>query len=159
MAPASEKAALTCSSSATSATRSAASPWSRTSISSPSSLSRATVAAPKPLRPPVTTAPHHCPTRQSVYEWVGASSLEGRTPNSITDPEALHRALEQVREQGYAVDDQENEVGINCVAVAAYLNSPETPSGAISVSGVVFRTPLKQLIDQLPLVRSIVAGH
>lgn len=101
----------------------------------------------------------HCPTRQSVLAWVGATPLEGRTGNSITDPERLHQELQHVRKVGYAVDDQENEVGINCVAVPAYLNSPDVPSGAISVSGVAFRTSLESLIDRLPLIHAAIRGH
>ncbi|WP_284548482.1 IclR family transcriptional regulator [Aestuariimicrobium sp. T2.26MG-19.2B] len=101
---------------------------------------------------------HQVTTREQLFRWVGAAPLEGRTPHSITDPLRLHEALEEVRDLGYATDDQENEVGINCVAVAAYLNSPTRPSGAVSVSGVVFRTPLSGLIARVDEIKQVIAG-
>ncbi|MFC7107640.1 IclR family transcriptional regulator C-terminal domain-containing protein [Nonomuraea rubra] len=64
-----------------------------------------------------------------------------------------------MREQGYATDDQENEPGVNCVAVAAYLTSPTVPSGAISVSGLAYRTPLRKLVDDVPAIRAIASGE
>ena len=59
------------------------------------------------------------------------------------------------RRQGYAVDDEENEPGISCLAVPAYLNSPTIPSGAISISALAHRTPLQTLIDDLPAITKI----
>lgn len=98
------------------------------------------------------------PTEQDVREWAGDRPLETPTDRSIGTVEELHRELARVRERGYAVDDQEHEPGVNCVAVLAYLNSPAVPSGAVSVSGLAYRTPLPALIDDLPTIRAIVAG-
>jgi hypothetical protein len=33
------------------------------------------------------------------------------------------------------------------------------PSGAISVSGLAYRTPLQSLVDDLPAIRAIVSGQ
>jgi hypothetical protein len=38
------------------------------------------------------------------------------------------------------------------------LTSPTVPSGAISVSGLAYRTPLGKLIDDVPAIREIVAA-
>ncbi len=62
-------------------------------------------------------------------------------------PTALHDELELVRAQGYAVDREESELGINCVAFATFLGSPQVPSGAASVAAVANRTPLSALLD------------
>jgi IclR family acetate operon transcriptional repressor len=86
------------------------------------------------------------PDEKAVRTWVGDRTLERPTEHSI-------------REQGYATDDQENEPGVNCVAVPAYLNSPTAPSGAISISGLTYRTPLARLVADLPAIRSIVSGN
>ncbi|MET8208888.1 IclR family transcriptional regulator [Streptomyces sp. NPDC005373] len=94
----------------------------------------------------------------AVRAWVGDRPLETPTEHSAGTVEALHAELTLVREQGYAVDDQENEPGVNCVAVLVHLSSPSVPSGAISVSGLTYRTPLKKLVDDLPAIRAIVAG-
>jgi DNA-binding IclR family transcriptional regulator len=93
-----------------------------------------------------------------VRAWAGRTKLERRTENTKATVDELHEELVRVREQGYSVDDQENEVGINCIAVAAFLTSPTVPSGAISVSAVAYRTPMQALIDGLPRIERIIAG-
>jgi len=45
-----------------------------------------------------------------------ARPLKRHTAATITNPHALERALEEIRRRGYAVDDQEFEEGIRCVA-------------------------------------------
>ena len=57
------------------------------------------------------------------------------------------------------MDDQENEPGVNCLAVPAYLTSPTVPSGAISISGLAYRTPIEKLVADVPAIRAIVAGQ
>jgi DNA-binding IclR family transcriptional regulator len=42
--------------------------------------------------------------------------LEELTAKTITDPDHLRQALRRARRQGYAVDDEESEVGGSCVA-------------------------------------------
>ncbi|MEU6731207.1 IclR family transcriptional regulator C-terminal domain-containing protein [Nonomuraea wenchangensis] len=86
------------------------------------------------------------------------AELARHPPSSIATVEELHAELVRVREQGYAVDDQENEPGVHCVAVAAFLTSPSVPSGAVSVTGLAYRTSLRTLIDDLPAIRAIVNG-
>lgn len=98
------------------------------------------------------------PDPGAVRAWVGDQPLEKRTPRSVSTPRALHAELEKIRRQGYSVDDQENEPGINCLAVLAFMNSPSVPSGAISISALAYRTPLRQLVDDLPAIRKII-GH
>lgn len=101
---------------------------------------------------------HTLPDEDAVRAWVGGRTLERPTERSVGTAEELHAELARVREQGYAVDEEENEPGVNCVAVPAYLNSPAVPSGAISVSGLAYRTPLDKLVADLPAIRAIVSG-
>lgn len=42
--------------------------------------------------------------------------LSYRTPKTITDPEQLIPHLEDIRRQGYAVDDEEYDEGVRCIA-------------------------------------------
>lgn len=98
------------------------------------------------------------PDLASVKEWVGDRVLEKPTPRTAGDAAELHQQLEQVRARGYSIDDQENEPGVNCLALPLYLSSPSEPSGAISVSALAYRTPLAQLIDDLPAITAIVNG-
>ena len=99
---------------------------------------------------------HRLLTREDVAAWVGAGTLERRTPQSRCTVEDLHRDLHATRERGFATDDQENEVGINCVALPVYATSPGTPSGAVSISGLTFRTPLSDLVDGVGEIRRLL---
>src|SRR5499425_1715151 len=51
-----------------------------------------------------------------VVEAVKRNGLQPRTPNTITDPDGLAKALDAVRARGCAVEDEESEVGVRCVA-------------------------------------------
>ncbi|MGW4643767.1 IclR family transcriptional regulator [Sphaerisporangium sp. NPDC004334] len=102
---------------------------------------------------------HALPDDAAVAAWAGGRSLERRTGNTVTTARALAAELRATRERGYATDDQENEPGIVCVAVPAFLTSPTVPSGAVSVSAPAYRTPLSRLVDQVPAIRAMVAEH
>jgi DNA-binding IclR family transcriptional regulator len=97
-------------------------------------------------------------TEQDVRDWVGDRPLETPTERSLRTPEELHAELNRVRERGYAVDDQETDPGVACLAVPVYLTSPTVASGAISISCVAYRTPLSRLVDDLPAIRAVVTG-
>ena len=55
------------------------------------------------------------PTEQ-LEALVERISFEARTPRTITDPIAFLKCLEQVRNSGFAVDDEELSMGVHCVA-------------------------------------------
>ena len=98
---------------------------------------------------------HVLPDLDAVQAWIGDRPLEKRTEHSVCTAAALHEQLVTARRQGYAVDDEENEPGIACLAVPAFLTSPTVPSGAISISALAHRTPLQTLIDDLPAITAI----
>jgi len=87
---------------------------------------------------------------------LGTFPLERRTPRTLTSAGALLAELDRSRARGFAVDDEENEVGINCVAIPVHLDGSISPSGAKSVSAVKFRTSLEALIDAVPAIRRTV---
>jgi DNA-binding IclR family transcriptional regulator len=97
-------------------------------------------------------------TEQEVADWVGDEPLATPTERSLRTPQELHAELTRVRERGFAVDDQETDPGVSCLAVPVHLTSPSVAGGAISVSCVAYRTPLSRLVDDLPAIRAIVAG-
>lgn len=100
---------------------------------------------------------HRLRTREQIANWIGEGGLERRTPQTRCTVDDLHRELQETRERGYATDDQENENGIVCVALPVFLASPTTPSGAVSVSALAYRTPLNALVDALEEIRDILA--
>ncbi len=69
-----------------------------------------------------------------------ARPLRRYTATTITDPAMLERTLEDVRRRGYAVDDQEFEEGIRCVA-APVRDYTGRVVAALSVSAPAARLP------------------
>jgi IclR family acetate operon transcriptional repressor len=95
-------------------------------------------------------------TEAELLAWLDGQQLEARTPSTITDPAAFLAELQTTRERGYGVDDQENELGINCVAVPVYLDRSGLPVGAISVSALRFRYPIEKLLETVSALSSEV---
>ena len=90
-----------------------------------------------------------------VAAWARAHPVEPRTPRTLTDDEAFVAEVSRARALGYAVDDQECEPGVNCVALL--LVGPHG-EGAVSVSGLAYRTPLRVLEESLGEIRSMVSA-
>jgi IclR family acetate operon transcriptional repressor len=85
-----------------------------------------------------------------VSEIIGRTGLPARTPHTITDPAALLEELRTIRRRGYALDDEEQEIGVRCVAVPL----TGTPTlAAISISGPQGRLPLNVVDDVVPIMR------
>ncbi len=68
--------------------------------------------------------------------------LPGLTDNTITDLEQLVDHLAEIRSLGYALDDEENEVGVRCIAAPVF-NDVGIVIGVIGISGPSIRLPLE----------------
>lgn len=66
------------------------------------------------------------------------SELVKYTENTIMDFDCLLKRLEEVRENGYALDDEENELGVRCIAVCLK-DYRGWPKYALSISAPVSR--------------------
>ena len=66
------------------------------------------------------------------------SNLTRMTAHTITNHESLNLHLREIREQGYAVDDEEMEIGIRCVAAPIYDTSQQVIA-TIGISGPAVR--------------------
>lgn len=97
-------------------------------------------------------------SESAIHDWIGNRTLERPTDRSITGIAAMHAEFTAIRKQGYAIDDQENEAGVNCIALPLFRTSSAIPDGGISVSAIAQRTSLQDLIEDLPELRSIIAG-
>lgn len=75
--------------------------------------------------------------------------LPARTENTITDESVLLEELEAVREQGYAVNDEEEIVGLRAVG-ASITASDGRVLGAVSVSGPLRRMKGETFESTLP---------
>ncbi len=87
---------------------------------------------------------------ETVQEILARTGMPAQTPHTLTDPATLLRELAQIRQQGYAVDDGEQEVGVRCLAVPV-LGAPAM--AAISVSGPAARLTDEVFDRIVPLLR------
>jgi IclR family KDG regulon transcriptional repressor len=69
-----------------------------------------------------------------LEEILGEMQLYRLTEKTITNPAALRREIEQARERGYALDDEETELGGRCVA-APIFGKEGAVVAAVSVMG------------------------
>jgi DNA-binding IclR family transcriptional regulator len=79
--------------------------------------------------------------------------LAARTPKTITDPAALQRLLDEVRLAGYAIDDEESEVGMRCLAAPVRDISGKVIA-AVGLAGPTQRLTKKDLRAMAPEVVS-----
>ena len=87
---------------------------------------------------------------ETVRGIVQRSGMPTPTPKSIGDIDSLLLDLKLIRERGYSIDEEEQEIGVRCFAMAVP-NAP-TPT-AISVSGPVSRVDQSFAERAVPLLR------
>jgi DNA-binding IclR family transcriptional regulator len=75
-------------------------------------------------------------------------TMQRYTEHTITDRDQLLKHLEVVRQQGYALDDEEFDEGIRCVGVPVRDYTRRVIAG-ISVSGPAYRFTDERLRDEL----------
>lgn len=83
---------------------------------------------------------------------LAATGLERRTSNTLVDLEALRADLVEIRARGYAVDREENKLGLRCIG-AEVRDHQRCVVGAISISGPSVRIDDASLARLGPLVR------
>jgi DNA-binding IclR family transcriptional regulator len=89
---------------------------------------------------------------EEIEELIKRRGLKTYTRNTLTTPAQLREGLRQVREQGYAVDNEEFEEGLECIGAPIRDYSGRVVA-AISVAGPAFRITE----EKLPmLARSVV---
>jgi IclR family transcriptional regulator, acetate operon repressor len=95
------------------------------------------------------------PDSAAVRAWVDQAPLARPTPRTLVGARSLHRELVAVRAQGYAVDDQENEPYVTCLAVPVRDPAGTEIVGAVSVSALAYRTPLETLVAAVEEIREL----
>jgi DNA-binding IclR family transcriptional regulator len=93
------------------------------------------------------------PMRHTVYNSCG---LPQQTPNTITSVDALEAQLDQFKAQGYALDLEENELGVHGIA-AAIINGMGEVAAAISVAGPANRLTEAVMKQMAPDVMAAAA--
>jgi DNA-binding IclR family transcriptional regulator len=130
-------------------------------------LSVANVEGPRNVRMPATVGrrtPAHCtgvgkamlaylPT-PALEELLATAPLRALTPKTLVTRRALLADLEHVRLRGYAIDDEEVEIGLRCIGAPVRDHSGDVVA-SMSIAGPVFRVR-KQLVPVLS--RSVVGA-
>lgn len=83
---------------------------------------------------------------EEIREIWDASSIRPLTPKTITSLERLMERVETVRREGYALDDEENEEGVRCIAVSLYDYHKE-PVYALSISAPIGRMTDERILE------------
>jgi len=71
-------------------------------------------------------------------------TLARRTPQTIRSKRALQQQLEVIRKTGYAVDDEEFDIGVRCIAVPVF-DFRNKVIGSIGISGPASRITPERL--------------
>ena len=71
------------------------------------------------------------------YIWKN-SIIERKTEHTITTQLELMKELNEIRSKGYALDNEENELGVRCIAVCVH-DLQGLPNNAFSISAPAFR--------------------
>ncbi|MCQ1999786.1 IclR family transcriptional regulator [Arthrobacter zhaoxinii] len=91
---------------------------------------------------------------EQVRGIVGRAGMPTPTGYSLGSAEALLEDLGRIRDRGYSVDEQEQELGVRCFAMAV----PDAPTPtAVSVSGPVSRVDEAFADRAVPLLREAAA--
>jgi IclR family KDG regulon transcriptional repressor len=86
-----------------------------------------------------------------MVQQVIENGLRSYTVNTITEPESLRAELASIRGRGYAIDDEEIELGLRCVAAPIRDHSGHVVA-AISVAAPVQRMSKKTVQATIPSV-------
>ncbi|MFG6285463.1 IclR family transcriptional regulator [Actinotignum schaalii] len=88
---------------------------------------------------------------ETVRKYIADVGLPRKTPRTISTANALFAELYQVRDCGYAVDDEENVPGIRCVAVPIR-NHMGRVDHAMSITTLALEKTMDEVIELVPFV-------
>ncbi len=89
----------------------------------------------------------------SLSKQIERIEFRRETPNTHGSADSLGRELAEIEERGYAIDDEENAIGLRCVASVIFDEHGE-PLAALSVSG-----PTARLTDsRIPMLGAAVSS-
>ncbi|MFN8371277.1 MAG: IclR family transcriptional regulator [Anaerolineae bacterium] len=81
-------------------------------------------------------------------------NLKSMTSHTITSRDVLRAELQQVREQGYAVDDEETFIGVRCIAAPLYDHSNQVIA-SMGLSGPASRVTRERTAEIGQRVRTL----
>jgi DNA-binding IclR family transcriptional regulator len=90
-----------------------------------------------------------------VAAWAATEKFEALTPYTHTSAQPLLEELHLIRQRGYALDEQEHEIGVRCIA-APIRNHRGEVVAAISVAGPEYRMP--ETMTGSPMAEQVCAS-
>jgi DNA-binding IclR family transcriptional regulator len=81
---------------------------------------------------------------EQFEEAITAKRFARHNENTIVTIDGLKRELAKVREQGYALDDEEDELGVRCIGVPVF-DSHEQMIAAVSLTGTTEQIPIDRV--------------
>lgn len=88
---------------------------------------------------------------------LATAGLPAKTPATLTSPDLLAGELAGIRERGYAVDDEENEVAIRCLGAPVFDRGGQVVGG-VSISTVAVLLSREDLLTFAPALRTAAAA-
>jgi len=94
---------------------------------------------------------------EELEQYFPVKDLKAFTPNTITDKGEFKQHLKVIAEQGYAIDDEELDIGVRCVS-SPIRDYTRRIIGAVSISGPTMRLSRERIDKELiPLVKKAAA--
>lgn len=83
--------------------------------------------------------PLHCTSAGKCLMAFGAAAIPAdmpaRTPRTITTAQAMRTHLDEIVELGYALDDEENDIGVRCLSAPVFVGASDDAIGCIGIDG------------------------
>ncbi len=90
--------------------------------------------------------------RKNIEKLLRNNGLKKFTPNTLTSPDELFTNLTITKQRGFSLDDEEQYLGMRCVAAPIYNSFGEAIAG-ISISGPIIRFDNNQVLEFGPIVK------
>jgi len=99
--------------------------------------------------------PNHCTAIGKTLIAFGSfplpTNLQSFTPRTITAADQLRLHMEQIRARGYAIDDEEHELGVRCLAAPVY-DETGRAIASMGISGPTVRVTLSKVPELAEIV-------
>ncbi len=90
-------------------------------------------------------------TSEEVDRVLAIKGLQRYTEKTIVDPRELHQHLQQCRERGYGLDDEETDLGVRCLAAPVF----DHRGGVVAAVGISGPTQ-RMSFERIPILAHLV---
>jgi IclR family acetate operon transcriptional repressor len=87
-----------------------------------------------------------------VEAFLSKRVLDALTPHTVVDPARLREALYLIRSEGYALDNEEIEIGLRCLG-APITDYSGRPCASVAISAPSMRMHSERLAELIPMVK------